>query len=392
MLDGKTIVCLSAVDWSGAIWARPQQLMSRFARMNRVLYVEPPVTFLSPLKNRALWRRFGAARRGPRPAADNIFVWTPPVFLPFGSRYRAVNRINQRLLARSLRRVLAGLGMERPLLWTYLPNTADLLGHLPAELLCYDCVDEHAEFTGFSRAVVRAMEDELLAKADVVFASARTLYEAKKAKASSIHLLPNAADVEPFRRATAEELPCPPEMAEMTGPVLGFVGGVHDWLDLALLRAVAAAKPEWNFVFIGPVNTDTAPLAALPNVRFLGSRPYREVPAYVRQFTVALIPFKINELTVNVNPVKLYEYLAAGKPVVATPLPELAPFAGIIYRAGDPESFRAAVEKAIAEDGPERRERRFTAAAANSWDGRCREMADYLAAALAGRAAGERLK
>jgi len=390
MLTGKAIICLSAVDWSGAIWARPQQLMSRFAQTNPVLYVDPPITYLSPLKNPALWRRISAVRREPRPAGDNVLVWTPPVFLPFGSRCRAINRINQRLLAGQLRPVLARLGFNRPVLWTYLPQTADLLDRLPADLLCYDCVDEHAAFPGFSPSIVQAMEDELLRKADVVFASAGTLYEAKKAMAPSIRLLPNAADVEHFRPERTADLPCPPELAGMEGPVLGFVGGVHEWVDLDLIRSVAQMRPDWNFVFIGPVSTATDRLQALPNVRFLGSRPYREVPAYVKHFTVGLIPFKINELTHKVNPVKLYEYLAAGKPVVATPLPELKSFADITYLAANPEGFRATVEQALREDGPELRQRRFRAAEANSWDSRCREMVGYLAAALESRTVREK--
>lgn len=390
MFEGKPIVCLSAVDWDGAIWARPQQLMSRFGRTNPVLYVEPPVTFLSPLKNPALWRKLGAWRKRPRPADGLVSVCSPPVFLPFGSRYRPLNRINQWLLGRYLRRLLAELGFDRPVLWTYLPNTIDLLGRLPAELLCYDCVDEHAEFTGFSRTVVRTMEDGLLQKADVVFASARTLYEAKKEMALSIHLLPNAADVEHFRRAVTDDLPCPPELAGLDGPVLGFVGGLGDWLDLVLLQTVARQKPDWHFVFIGPADTDTAALRSLPNVRLLGSRPYRDLPAYLKYFSVGLIPFKLNELTAKVNPIKLYEYLAAGKPVVATPLPELKPFAGIVYLAGSPDAFRAAVERALREDGPERQRERWQAAAVNSWDGRYREMAGCLNAALEKRALRER--
>ncbi len=369
------IVCLSAVDWDG-LWARPQQLMARFARDGRVLYIEPPVTLLSPLKNPALWARWGWWRQGPRAVAANLWVAAPPVLLPFGSRYRWINRINQWLLGIYLRRVVRRLDLRDPVLWTYLPNTADL-PELPGQsLLCYDCVDEHSEFSGFSREMVLAMERDLLRRADVSFASARYLYETKREYARRMYLVPNAGEVEHYRAAAAGKLPRPADLSDIKGIIIGFIGGVHDWIDLATVRFLAETHPEWDVVMVGPAHTAVG--SPLPNLHFLGMKPYAQLPAYLQYFAVGLIPFKISALTRNVNPVKLYEYLAAGKPVVASPLPELLPFGEMVYLAANREEFLGAVVQALREDSPERRQQRLEAAAKHSWEARYREMREVL--------------
>lgn len=342
--------------------------MSIFARRgNRVIYVDPPVTYLSPLKNPSLR---GQARDCFHRAEENIYLYKPPVILPFGNMYRMLNRANQAILGGGLKRVYRELGLEPTICWTYLPNTVDL--QLPGEAtLVYDCADEHTAFPGLiNKETVAGMERELFARADVALASAAELHRRKKGEVPGLALVPNGADAEHFKRALRPDLELPAEISGLPRPVVGYIGAVSPWLDQEMLLALARARPEWSLVLIGPVDADVSSLRALPNVRLLGHRSYSLLPAYLKGFDVAVIPFKINELTRGVNPVKLYEYLAAGRPVVSSDLPEVRPFQPLVAVARDPEEFVKKVAEEIAGDTPEKTAGRLRLAEQHSWEAR----------------------
>lgn len=363
-MKNETIICLAAAGWDG-MWARAQQLMSIFAGQgNRVLYVDPPITWLSPLKNPSLRQgKYDSLRR----VEENIWVYSPPVTVPFGNIYRMVNRFNQRRLSSSLKKVCRTLGWQPTIYWTYLPNTVDL--PVPEEpLLLYDCADEHTAFPGLiKKETVAGMERELFAKAGVALTSAGELWQKKKAQAPGLLLAPNGADVLHFQQALKPELMVPPELASLPRPVLGYVGAVSNWLDQRLLADAAGARPHWSWVLIGPVDTDVAPLKSLPNVHLLGRKNYSELPAYLKGMDVALIPFAINELTRGVNPVKLYEYLAAGKPVVSADLPEVRPFQPLVAVYQNQGEFMDRLEEALAGDAGDKIAARVRLAEDNSW-------------------------
>ena len=372
-LRGETILCLAAADWSG-MWGRAQQFMTIFAREgNRVIYVDPPITYLSVLKNPALKRRpVGKVHS----VSANIHIYHPPVFLPFGNMYRRINRVNQQRLAAGLRGVLRGLKLTPTICWTYLPNTVDLLPLLTLPsggVVVYDCADDHAAFPGLiDKEVVNRMEAELFRHAHVSLASAAELQRRKKSVAPNLLVVPNGADVSHFARALDPDLPLPPDLAPLPRPVIGYAGAVSEWVDQELVAAAARACSHGSVVLIGPVNTDVSYLKRLPNVHLFGWRDYRDLPAYFKGFDVALIPFKINELTRAVNPVKLYEYLAAGLPVVSADLPEVRPFASLVKLARSPEEFGAAVRSALASDSPGKTAARVAEAARHSWAQRAR--------------------
>lgn len=368
MLKGETILCLAAAHWEG-MWARAQQFMSIFARRgNRVIYVDPPITYLSPLKNPSLRGQANDCFR--RADEDNIYIYSPPVILPFGNMYRPVNRVNQAIIAAGLRRVYRELGLKPTICWTYLPNTVDL--PLPEGVtLVYDCADEHTAFPGLiKKETVFRMERELFARAGASLASARELYRRKKESAPGLVVVPNGADAAHFNSALKPDLAVPEEVASLPRPVIGYVGAVSAWLDQEMLAAAARAHPEWSVVLIGPVDTDTSSLAALPNVHLPGRKNYGRLPAYLKGFDVTVIPFRINQLTRGVNPVKLYEYLAAGRPVVSSDLPEVRPFAPLVAVARDPGEFVKRVEEELAADSPEKVAERLRVAEQNSWEAR----------------------
>lgn len=366
-MRGETIICLSAANWDG-MWARAQQFMSIFAGQgNRVLYVDPPITYLSPLKDPELRKKeYGCVRR----VDDRIQIYSPPVILPFGNIYRVVNRFNQRILAAGLRRVCRELGWQPTVYWTYLPNTVDL-PLLLAPLLVYDCADEHAAFPGLiKKETVAAMERELFGRANVSLTSAGELYRNKKDQAPGLLLAPNGADVSHFNQALQPELEVAPEIAALPRPVIGYVGAVSQWLDQELLAAAARKHPEWSMVLIGPVDTDVSILRTLPNVHLLGKKSYETLPSFLKGLDLALIPFKINELTRGVNPVKLYEYLAAGKPVLSSDLPEVRPFQTAIAVYRNQQEFLEKLEKELAADSPQKVAVRLRLARENSWQAR----------------------
>lgn len=378
-LQNQDIICISSVDWE-PLWTRKQQVMSRLPVSNRILYVEPPISWLSPIKDPACWGKWRTWKEGIRPLSDNIFLLSPPVMPPFGNVYTGVNRINQKILAGTIRDATRRLNMRDPILWTYLHSSAPLAGSLGEKLLVYDCVDEHSEYKGFNPEAVRTMEKELLRQADIVFVTARGLYRDKEPFCREIHLSPNAADVDHFMLADDPYTLVASELVDLTGPVLGFVGAIKEWVDLNLLRHVAESRPDCTLVMVGPVgvDVDVSALELLPNVLFLGHRNRRVLPQYLKGFDVCLNPFRLTRLTETVSPLKFYEYLASGRPIASVPMPEIQSFAGVVEFGEGPEGFLAAIERAL-DDSPEKKARRLSTARENSWESRVAFMMDKIA-------------
>lgn len=382
-IENQDIICLSTVDWD-PIWTRKQQIISRLPLSNRILYVEPPISLLSPFKDKACWKKWPLWWKGLRQWRENIYLYSPPVIAPFGNVYRQVNRLNQAWLAPFIRRAARRLNFREPLLWTYLPNSADIVGRLGEKLVIYDCVDEHSAYSGFRPETVWDMEKSLLEKADIVFTTAEGLYEKRKPFSREIHLIPNAADVDHFQKSVLETTPLAPELKGLPHPVIGFVGVIQDWIDLDLIADLAAARPGWSFVLVGPAGpgVDLKTLHSLPNVHLLGRRNKEVLPSYFKGFDVCLNAFRLNRLTATVSPLKFYEYLASGKPVVSVPLPAVEPFADVVEIARTPAEFLKKIEQALALETPERRKLRLKRAQENSWDQRVAEIMEKIAPKL----------
>ena len=389
VLRGHDIICVSSLDWD-AHWTSKQQIMHRLARTNRVLYVEEPVTMLAPFKVPQRLRRWKAVAPRVRRAAADLWVLTPPPLLPFGNVRPLVNSVNQRALAAYIRRAQQDLGFRDVILWTYLPTSVDLIHHLDVAAVVYHCVDEHSAFPGFvSPEVVRAYDDALSARADLVITTAENLRASRARLNPRTFHVPNAADVDLFRKTLDPELALPADLASIPGPRIGVIGVHDERLDEDAIEAIATSDPTWSVVLVGPVrpgDVDEARLKALPNVRFLGDRPLVELPAYLKGLDVALIPYKLNELSRNIFPLKLYEYLAGGVPVVSAALPELAGFADEILLAASPQAYPALVARALEEDSPERRAARVALAERNTWDHRIETISGLVEGMLAANA------
>ncbi|MGI5911226.1 MAG: glycosyltransferase [Syntrophomonadaceae bacterium] len=381
-LENQDILCIAGVDFE-PLWARTQQLMWRMPDSNRIIYVEAPISFLSPFKDPSLWYKWSLWRKGLRKIKDNLYLYSPPLLFPGANRWRWVNRLNQWLMAWVLKKVCSTVNFDQPLLLTYLPNTVDLLGKLKEVLVVYDCVDEHSAFQGFNPRLVKAMEIELLQKSDLVLVTAQPLYNDKARYAQQIHLLRNAADVKHFRTALDESLPVPDDVKDIPSPVLGFIGRIKEWIDLELIHQVAKTRPDWSIIMVGPVeiDADITPFKGLANVHFTGSRSKEELPGYLKKFDVCLNPFRASELSQAVNPLKFYEYLASGKPIVSTPMPEMDMLNGVVEIGAGRDQFIAAVERAL-DDTPAKIQRRLTLAEKNSWENRVQTLSNLIAQQL----------
>ncbi|GAB4268110.1 MAG: hypothetical protein Kow00122_21510 [Thermoleophilia bacterium] len=385
MLRECDIICISSLDWH-AHWTSKQQIMHRLGAANRILYVEEPVTMLAPVRVPVHWRRWAAVYPRVRGVEPGVWTLRLPPLLPFGNVRRGVNRLNQRVVAAYVRWAAHHLRFRDPLLWTYLPTTADLLDHLRAAAVVYHCVDEHSAFPGFvAPAVVRAYDEALTRRADLVITTAANLRATRLPLNPHTYHVANAADVDHFKRALDPHLPLPADVAAIPRPRIGVIGVHDERLDVAAIEAVARADPAWQVVLVGPVrpgDVDESRLRAMPNVHLLGGKPLAELPGYLKALDVALIPYVLNELSRNIFPLKLFEYLAGGVPVVAAALPELAPYAEIVALAAAPREYPGLVRQALAEDDPGRRAARVALAERNTWDGRVEEISALVEAML----------
>ncbi len=361
------LVCLSHLRWD-FVYQRPQHLLTRFARERRVFFVEEPVYGDGP--------RLDVRQRG-----DTL--WTAVPHLPHGLS-PADEEEAQRTLLDGL---LAEHRVRDAVLWYYTPMALAFTRHLRPLAVVYDCMDELSAFRGAPPALVER-EADLLRRADLVFTGGQSLWEAKRTRHPSVHCFPSGIDAAHFARARAamEE---PADQAAIPGPRIGFFGVLDERLDVALVRELAAARPEWSLVMIGPV-VKIAPeeLPRAENIHYLGPKGYDELPAYLAGWDVAALFFAMNEATRFISPTKTPEYLAAGKPVVSTPIRDVVhPYgdAGLVRIADGAAEWVEAVEAALAREPADagRLERVDRFLAGISWDRTWGEMDGLLASAVA---------
>jgi uncharacterized SAM-binding protein YcdF (DUF218 family)/glycosyltransferase involved in cell wall biosynthesis len=390
------IICISSIDWD-FIWQGHQEIMSRLAEQGyRVLFLEntgvraPNMQDLPRLRQRVRnWRRGTKGFREERP---NLFVYSPIVVpLPYS---RVARWFNRWLLLRALRRWMRATGFHRPIVWTFLPTplALDLIGAIDAELTVYYCIDDLASSSPGARRIATS-EERLFREADLVFTTSEKLRERAARHSQRVHLFPFGVSLEQFDRIRAEHRPLPEDLRGLARPIVGYVGGLHQWVDQALVRDVAARMPDASFALVGPEQTDLSVLRSSPNIHLLGMKPHEDVPSYVNGFDVGLVPYRLTEYTANVYPTKLNEYLVMGIPVVATDLPEIRRFndehGHVVSVAGGADAFASAVRQALQGSTEAERARRVAVAHDNSWSSRISAMMSLVEDALARRETGE---
>jgi len=378
------IIFISNAGLAYGLPTNRQQLPRRLAEFTPVLYAAP-FSLSQAMAGRV---PFSGYRPGAQQIGRNLVQYQYLQFMPMvRGENTPLKRLDERLARLMLRRQVARLGMKKAVLWLYYPPSFRyLVGHLGEVLTVYHCTDDHA---GYARVVgrdsqrVADQERELLEAADVVFTTSRPLYEAKRQVNPNTYLMPNVADVSHFKPVALGQVSAAAELDPIRRPIAGFIGAVSSYkVDLQLLREVASILKTWNFVFVGPVglgdDTGQNDLPRLPNMHFLGRRPHDQLPAYLAGFDVCLIPYRVNSYTNGVFPLKLWEYLAAGKPVVATHLPALEEQTPAISLAAGAQEFAAAIEREGAADDDERSKARLALATNQSWERRAGEMLSVL--------------
>lgn len=379
MLKNENIICFSSADWDNPLWTNKQHIMSRLSKENRIFYIES-LGLRKPIFGKRdlirILKRIIKYLHGCRKINQNLFVYSP-LIIPFHGN-KTLRRINNLILFISIKHYLKKYKFDNPILWAYIPNIKDLVGKFNDKYIVYHCVDEISQFPGVAEDII-IMERELLRKADIVFVTSKNLYESKKVYNANTHYLPNVADVAHFSRALDDDIPLPSDMVFIQKPILGFIGAIDDYkVDSDLLQYIAGFN--WSIVLVGPLGfSDRADklkgLLSLKNIYHLGIKNYQVVPNYVKYFNVCLIPSRINDYTINIFPMKYYEYLAAGKPVVATEIPALIDQKELAYIAKDKYEFKDLIAKALREDSDARRYERIKAAAENTWEKRIESMA-----------------
>ncbi len=395
MLKGQDIVCISSIDWD-FIWQGHQQIMSTLAANgNRVLFVEntgvrrPNFKDIPRLRKRI--RNWWRGTKGFRQEQDNLFVYSPLV-LPFP--YSRVARwMNRFIITRAIRRWIQALGLQRPLVWTFLPTplALDIIDAIEPTLVIYYCIDDFESSSSGAR-LIRQTEDRLLKAADLVFVTSERLRHRVLEQREQVEVLPFAVDFPRFEKERLANQSKPNELVEIDSPIVGYVGGLHRWVDQELLVEAARVLPDVEFVFVGPEQCDMSKLKAQPNIHLLGSRNYDELPRYIKCFDVGLIPYVLSEYALNVYPTKLNEYLAMGLPVVATNLPEVRKFNedfSDVVRIGDgPASFASQIQESLANNTPAQVQRRIEVASQNSWQARLEHMSTLITTAITVKLAG----
>ena len=375
------VLCISSIDWD-FIWQGHQEIMSSLAAEgHRVLFLEntgvrtPNVRDLARVRSRV--RNWWRGTKGFRQERPNLFVYSPIVLpMPYSRVARWVNRW---LLMRALRRWMRATGFYRPIVWSFLPTplALDLIKELDPQLTVYYCIDDLASSSPGAKRIA-AYEAQLFQEADLVFVTSEQLRQRASERSDRVHLFPFGVNFERFDAVRAGSLPEPDDMRALRRPVVGYVGGLHQWVDQPLIAAVASRVPEADFALVGPAQTDVSVLQACANVRLLGQRSHDDLPRYVKAFDVGIVPYRLTEYTANVYPTKLNEYLVMGIPVVATGLPEIRRFnadhGGIVSIADGADAFAAAIRAALRDSVPATVERRVAVAHTNSWHNRIADM------------------
>ena len=370
-------VCVSAQDWWYFNHAHSDfQLMRRVAASRHVLFVNS-ITLRMPLPGRSTHfvRRLVRKARSmtkrlsrPEPGLPNLAVFTPLVLPLYGSE--RARRLNARLIAAQIRRVTKRLEMRSPVCVVTIPTAVDVLSHFDHGPVIYNRSDRHSAFGEADHDTISAMEHRLLQEADrVLYVSSALMAEEAAIVGERGVFLDHGVDVEHFARPEPRTRPA--DIADLSGPIIGFFGGLDDYLvDLELIAQLARAIPEATVLLVGEASHLMDAVTSIPNVRWLGARPYADIPSYGASFDVAIMPWLDNDWIRYANPIKLKEYLALGLPVVSTDFPEVHRYREFVRIAATRDGFITAVRQTLADRGLGTADERRRAVAGVTWDSR----------------------
>jgi glycosyltransferase involved in cell wall biosynthesis len=390
MINGHDIIYFGPEKWEG-LWRNRHQLMSRFAKLNRVLYVEPRISLRRFLN---IWAEenyksniISQAIKQPRltKAGRNLYVHHNPFFIPIIGRF-PFGRLTKRLWEISLKYILFKLEFKNPIVWLSKPDMTDYSGKFNEKLLIYHVVDEYLTYGGITeekRPILEKLEKKALKQADLVIVVSKNLMNNKKPFNKNTYLVPNATDYEGYSKIRDGAINLPDDILQLPRPIIGYSGLISSRLNLDLLLFLAQTMQEWSIALIGHLNARHSikkfdKLKKLPNVYFLGRKHISEIPCYLKAVDVGIIPYKINENSQSISPLKLYDYLAMGKPIVTTDFTAAHEFKDFIRISDTKEEFVLNIQEALETDNNELYVKRIRHAAKNTWDDRVSQISDLI--------------
>jgi glycosyltransferase involved in cell wall biosynthesis len=394
MLEGENLIYFGPEKWDG-MWRNRHQLMSRFARCNKVLYVEPVVGF-KQFRNRIFVNEFSKKiwpstlmKGRVTKNKDNLYIYHSSRCIPILGRY-LLNKITLAIWISLLKKTISKLEFNRPIIWLSRPTMDVYLNVFNEKLSIYHVVDEYLSYgniTEGERKKIGKIENKLINNVDMVIVVSKSLYNSKKKHSKSISVVNNGVDFEAYDNVMHEKQLPPEDIRSIKKPILGYSGLISNRLDLDLIQNMAIKCPECSIVMMGKVDTTDCEkyiesLANKRNVFFIGSKNVDIVPNYLKAFDVCLMPYCINEQTKNLDALKLYDYMATGKPVVSTNISPVKPFQELIYIARSKKTFIDCIGQALTEKNLDLPNKRRKLASCNTWDHRVFQLSDLIEAQI----------
>ena len=362
------VICFSDITWN-FLWQRQQQIISRFPKDCNILFVEPSfwLAAIWGIINKGLFRFL------PHRVSQNILVCSIPT-IPFGDKFNVSRKINDHLLIKGIKNLMKKYNIDKPVLLFYKPRYSCVINKIGESLVCYDVIDD----TLALEASPNWLEDRikfLKSNSDLIITSSENLYRKISEKRKDVFFIGNGVETEHYTKSDIPSLI--PDEIKNEHKIIGYIGAIGEWFDFDLLEKILKRFPNFSIVLIGWVfrnqkRTLNNLSKQYKNLHILGLKPYQDLPKYVKDFDVCIIPFRIYELTNSVNPTKVYEYLASGKPVITTSLPELKKFDDVLYIAKDHEEFLLNIDNALVKEYDI--EKAIRLAQENDWEIKVSEM------------------
>jgi glycosyltransferase involved in cell wall biosynthesis len=388
MLRDQSIICFGGEDWWYHHPHSKAHLMRKFARAgNKVIFVNSISMGLPGLAHKDLLprikRKLGSYSKLARQTDEGITV-VSPASLPFFGTV-AARTMNRRLIGAQIKRLARNRGLTKPILWIAIPTAADMIGTLDESMVVYQVSDKYDANTmdhATDPALIRRLHERAIDAADLIFYSGRKLFTEATRRCERSYLLEQGVDYEHWR--SVAERPVAPEIAKLPRPRLGYFGAIEPWLvDQELIQQASRERPEWQWIFIGNRSRGLE-IEALPNVHFLPAVAYDELPSYAAGFDVCVLPWETEQsFTSYGSAIKVREYLATGKPVVISPLPEYEPMRDTIRIARTRDDFIRLVDEALHDSDPAAAARRQAAVASGTWDARAEWVSGLIERVLA---------
>jgi glycosyltransferase involved in cell wall biosynthesis len=372
-LGSLNVICLSDVAWN-FLWQRQHQLVSRFPNDWKILYIEP--SFWKAVALRII--NFCSGIKTPQ-TDKNIKVESIPTLSLF-DQSRIIGKINDFIFLHILRYLIRKHDLNHALLIIYNTRLSCLLGKLGESLSCYEVIDERLEFEAIPKWL-ESNHKSLINDVNFITVSGRVLHERiSSERVKDVYIIGNGVNVSHFKRAMLD-IDVPADIRRITNPILGYIGAIGEWFDFVLLEDILKTYPKISVVLIGwAFNKQRLIIDKLvrnySNLFFLGRRSYESLPSYVKAFNLCIIPFRVSKLTNAINPTKFYEYMAAGKMVISTRLPELTPYCGVVYIAENGTEFLKYIDKAL--NTPYDPNKLLKIACDNDWESKARRMIEII--------------